>query len=58
MHSNPRAAKEVVKFPALYFMAIFLQHEEPGFSPLSIPPEILSAHGEVKMSATVHHGAN
>jgi len=38
-------------------MAIFLQYEESGFSPSGIPPEILSARGEIKISATVHHGA-
>ena len=39
-------------------MAIFLQHEEPGFSPLGIPLEILFARGEVNKSAIVRHGAH
>jgi len=35
----------------MFYGDILLQHEELGFSPLRIPPEILSARGEVKMSA-------
>jgi len=42
--------------PPLCFMAIFVHYKELGFSPLRIPPEILSARGEVKMSAIVPHG--
>jgi len=38
-------------------MAVFLQYEEPGFSPLSVHPKILSARREVIMSAIVQHGA-
>ena len=41
----------------MFYGDILLQHEELGFSPLRIPPEILSARGEVKMSEIVHHGA-
>jgi len=54
---NPRIAKGWQSCDPLCFMAIFLQYEELGFSPLCIPPEILSARGEVKMSEIVHHGA-
>jgi len=34
--------------PPMFYGDIFLQYEELGFSPLGIPPEILSARGEIK----------
>jgi len=40
----------------IFYGDIFLQYEEPGFSPTGIPPEIISARGEVKTSAIVRHG--
>ena len=43
--------------PPYVLWRYFLQYEELGFSPVRIPPEILSARGEVKMPAIVRHGA-